>query len=104
MTSDQYQAKLNLSIWELDFWGRVRNLTEAALESYLATEEARQAVVISLVAQVANTYLLERELDEMLRLHNTQLPPGRNPIASRKATIRGGILHPNWMPFRLKHC
>ena len=68
VTSDQYQANLNLSTWELDFWGRVRSLTEAALESYLATEEARRAVAISLVAQVANTYLLERELDERIAI------------------------------------
>jgi multidrug efflux system outer membrane protein len=64
ITSDQYQVTLNLSSWELDFWGRVRKLTTAALETYLATEEAQRAIVISLVAQVANTYLLERELDE----------------------------------------
>ena len=64
ITSDQYQVTLNLSLWELDFWGRVRNLSAAGLESYLATEEARLAIVISLIAQVANTYLLERELDE----------------------------------------
>jgi len=66
VTSDQYQVALNLSLWELDFWGRVRNLTKAGFESYLATEEARRAVVISLIAQVANTYLLERELDERI--------------------------------------
>lgn len=65
-TTSQYQATLNLSTWELDFWGRVRNLKDAALESYLATDEARQAVQISLIAQVANSYLLERELDERL--------------------------------------
>jgi multidrug efflux system outer membrane protein len=46
----------------------VRNLTAAGLESYLATEEARRAVAISLVAQVANTYLLERELDEQIAI------------------------------------
>jgi len=66
ITSDQYQITLNLSLWELDFWGRVRNLTAAALETYLATEEAQRAIVISLVAQVANTYLLECELDERI--------------------------------------
>lgn len=66
MTSSQYQADLGLSAWELDFWGRVRSLTAAALESFLASEEARRAVSISLIAQVANTYLLERELDERL--------------------------------------
>jgi len=68
VTSDQYEATLNLSTWEMDFWGRVRNLTAAALESYLETEEARRAVAISLVAQVANTYLLERDLDERIAI------------------------------------
>lgn len=66
ITSEQYQVTLNLSLWELDFWGRVRNLTAAALEKYLATEEAQRAIVISLVAHVANIYLLERELDERI--------------------------------------
>jgi len=68
VTSDQYEATLNLNTWELDFWGRVRNLTTAALEAYLATEEARRAVAISLVEQIANTYLLERELDERIAI------------------------------------
>jgi multidrug efflux system outer membrane protein len=67
MTSDIYLATL-FSTWELDFWGRVRSLTAAAMESYLATEEARRAIVISLVAQVANTYLLEQELDERIAI------------------------------------
>jgi outer membrane protein, multidrug efflux system len=65
-TTSQYQATLNLNTWELDFWGRVGNLKDAALESYLATEETRRAIQINLVAQVANIYLLERELDERL--------------------------------------
>lgn len=68
VTSGQYQADVGLNTWELDFWGRVRNLAAAALESYLATEEAQRAAIISLVGQVANTYLLERELDELLEI------------------------------------
>lgn len=80
-TSSQYQATLNLSTWELDFWGRVRNLKDAALESYLASEEARRAVQISLTAQVANVYLLERELDERL---NT----ARQTLATREESCR----------------
>lgn len=67
-TANQFEATLNLSAWELDFWGRVRSLTMAALESYLATEEARSAIVISLIAQVATTYLFERELDERIAI------------------------------------
>lgn len=49
--------------WELDVWGRLRRLDEAALARYLATEEARRAVVTTLVADVSETYLLLRALD-----------------------------------------
>ena len=38
--------------WELDVWGRLRRLSEAARAQYLATEEARQAVITTLVADV----------------------------------------------------
>jgi outer membrane protein, multidrug efflux system len=54
MTSAQYQAGLNVSAWELDFWGRVRSLKDSALQNLLASDEARRAVGLALVAQVAN--------------------------------------------------
>lgn len=81
ITTEQYQVTLNLSLWELDFWGRVRNLSAAGLESYLATEEARRAIVIGLIAQVANTYLLERELDERIII-------GEQTLATREDSYR----------------
>jgi multidrug efflux system outer membrane protein len=43
--------------WELDFFGRIRSLKSQALEQYLATEQARSATQIALVAAVANSYL-----------------------------------------------
>jgi multidrug efflux system outer membrane protein len=51
--------------WELDIWGRLRRLTEAARAQFLATEEARRGVVVSLVSDVASQYfrLLELELE-----------------------------------------
>jgi NodT family efflux transporter outer membrane factor (OMF) lipoprotein len=49
--------------WELDVWGRLRRLTEAARAQYLATEEARRGVVTTLVADVTETYLSLRALD-----------------------------------------
>jgi len=49
--------------WELDLWGRVRRLTESARAQYLATEEARRGVVVSLIADVADTYFALRERD-----------------------------------------
>ena len=55
-TTGQYSAGAAAS-YEVDFFGRVRGLSDAALESYLATEEARRSAHISLVAEVASAYL-----------------------------------------------
>ncbi len=77
----EYAATLNLSTWELDFWGRIRSLKEAALESFFATEEARRAAVVSLVGQVANTYLLECALDERIAI-------ARKTIVDREESYR----------------
>jgi multidrug efflux system outer membrane protein len=52
--------------WEIDLWGRIRRSNEAAKAQYLATEEARKGVLLSLVSEVAQTYFLLRELDEEL--------------------------------------
>jgi multidrug efflux system outer membrane protein len=54
--------------WELDLWGRIRRLNEAARAQFLATEEARRGVLLSLISDVASTYFLLRELDEELAI------------------------------------
>lgn len=54
--------------WELDIWGRIRRLNEAAKAQYLATEDARRGVLLSLVSDVATTYFSLRELDEELTI------------------------------------
>jgi multidrug efflux system outer membrane protein len=57
VTNQQYNVNLGFSSWELDLFGRIRSLKDRALEQYLATEQARRSTQISLVAEVANTYL-----------------------------------------------
>ena len=54
--------------WELDLWGRIRRLNESARAQYLATEEARRGVLLSLVSDVAITYMDLRELDDELAI------------------------------------
>jgi len=57
-------TQLGLSFnWELDLWGRVRRLTEAARAQYLATEEARHGVTLSLISDVMTGYFALREQD-----------------------------------------
>lgn len=52
----QYSISLGTTAYEVDFFGRVKNLKSQALEQFYATEEARQTVLISLVAEVTNTW------------------------------------------------
>ncbi|MGE5649774.1 efflux transporter outer membrane subunit [Noviherbaspirillum sp. UKPF54] len=66
--SSSYQVGLSLASFELDFFGRVRSLDNAALAQYLATEEAARSARISLVAEVAKAYLAERSLAEQVDL------------------------------------
>jgi multidrug efflux system outer membrane protein len=54
--------------WELDLWGRLRRLNEGARAAYLATEEGRRGVIVSLVSDVAITYLDIRLLDQQLAI------------------------------------
>jgi len=68
------QAGLQFA-WELDLWGRLRRLDEAARAQYLASEEARNGVIISLISDVMNTYFEVRELDLELEIaqHNNEI-------------------------------
>lgn len=72
---------VGLNSWELDLWGRVKSLSDAALGSYLALDATQHAVQSSLVKQVALNYLALRSLDERLAL--TQ-----RTIASREESLR----------------
>jgi multidrug efflux system outer membrane protein len=66
--ADASASVAGLVSWEADLFGRIRRSNEAALQSLLATEEAYRAVTISLVAQVADLYLLLRDLDNRLAI------------------------------------
>ncbi len=60
VTVDSYAVQVGIPAFELDFWGRVANLSEAARRQYLATAEARDAAALSLIASVAATYYAVR--------------------------------------------
>ncbi|WP_043238683.1 efflux transporter outer membrane subunit [Stutzerimonas azotifigens] len=74
----QYSVALSLS-YELDLFGRLRNLSDAALESYLALEETRRSTQISLVAEVATAWLTLAADQELLQL-------AKDTLASQQAS------------------
>jgi multidrug efflux system outer membrane protein len=72
--------------WELDFWGRLRKLTESARAQYLAAAENQQAVRISLIAEVMNTYFLLLEQDRELAISKQTRDIAENGL--RLTTLR----------------
>lgn len=57
ISSRQFSASVGVTAFELDLFGKVRSQNESALQSFFATQEARSAAQISLIAEVANAYL-----------------------------------------------
>ena len=78
---NSFQVGLAVSAWELDFFGRVRALGQAAQSQLLASEEARKTVQISLIASVANSYLSLLADDELLRVT-------KETLKTRQETLR----------------
>ena len=66
--SSNYTVGIGVAGWELDFFGRVTALKDVALANYLATEEARKAAQISLIAAVSSTWLQLKTDTELLLL------------------------------------
>ena len=83
--TSQYSATLGVSSYELDLFGRVRSLSEQALQTYFASEEARRTTQISLVASVANAYLTWQADKELLKLTQETL---KTYEESYKLTLR----------------
>jgi multidrug efflux system outer membrane protein len=68
LNTDVYQVQVGISAWEIDLFGRVRNLTRAAQEAYFASVENRNAAQVSLIAETANAWLTMAADQERLRI------------------------------------
>lgn len=78
--SRSFSVGLGATAWEIDLFGRVRNLQDAALETYLATDEARRSTQLALVAEVANAWLA-------LAADQSQLALARQTLDSRRRSL-----------------
>ncbi len=76
-----YSVGLALSTWEIDFFGRLGALKEAALAEYLASEQARNAAQTSLVSAVASSWL-------SLQTNEALLAITRQTLATREDSLR----------------
>jgi multidrug efflux system outer membrane protein len=87
--SRYYTAGLDLS-WELDFFGRVRSLSDAAFEQYVASDQGRRAEQILLVSQVADQYLALLSDDELLAITRETLTTAQDSYKLTKAQLDAG--------------
>ncbi|NYT77315.1 efflux transporter outer membrane subunit [Alcaligenaceae bacterium] len=86
-----YMAGIGLTAFELDFFGRVRNLSEAAFQQYLATAQGRRTVHINLVSQVAEAYFRLRTAQDLESLMRRTIDSRKNTLALVKARYDAGI-------------
>lgn len=77
--------------WEIDLFGRIRREKQAAFAAYLATEEGRRAAVITLVADVASTYLFLRELDLQLVVARRTVQTNEETVRFYENRLQGGV-------------
>ncbi len=77
--------------WELDFFGRVRRANEAEQARLFATQEARRAVALTLVADVARAYVDLRGLDRSLEIARRTLESRREYLALARDRFEGGV-------------
>jgi multidrug efflux system outer membrane protein len=91
MTTEQYNVGLGVASYELDLFGRVRSLKDQALEQYLSTEQARRSIQISLVSQVAATYLTLGADRERLQLARETLSNQQESYKLTRSRFEAGV-------------
>jgi multidrug efflux system outer membrane protein len=89
-TGNSFEAALNAS-WEIDLWGRLRRLNQAARAQFLASEEARRGVQLSLISEVAQDYFQLLELDAELEIAESTTNSYGESLALFTRRLAGGI-------------
>ncbi|CAI2789011.1 Outer membrane protein oprM precursor [Serratia grimesii] len=85
-----YRAEGAMS-WELDLFGRLRNLNQQALEEYLAQDETRSAAQLALIAETASAYLTLRADNELLALAQETLTTQQAAYGLVEQSFRQGV-------------
>lgn len=88
---NQYNVQVGVSAFELDFWGRVRNLSEAARHRYLATVEGQRAFRLSLIANIAATYYAARAGEEGIDLAQRTMQTRTYALQIAKERLDAGV-------------
>ncbi|MDS4030512.1 MAG: efflux transporter outer membrane subunit [Candidatus Contendobacter sp.] len=89
--SNSFQVDLGVS-FEVDLWGKLRNATEAARAQLLATEEAKRTVILTLVSQVANSYVQLLDYDKQLDVTRATLKTRSESVRINGLRFKAGLI------------
>jgi multidrug efflux system outer membrane protein len=93
LTEPTKGAQFNITAsfsWEIDFWGKFRRGTEAAVAQFLASEDGRRGVIVSLIADVASSYVILRQLDAQLEISKATVKNYAKTLELYTARLEGG--------------
>ncbi len=90
-TTEKYTLKAEIPSWELDFFGRIRSLTDQALEEYLVTEEARRSAELALISETAKAYLTLAADQENLKLAKATLKSQQDSYDLVSKSYKNGL-------------
>ncbi len=77
--------------WELDIWGKTRRMTESARAEYFASEEGQRNLMLSLLKQVADSYLQLLELDEQVQITKASIASYSESLRLFNEQLLGGV-------------
>ena len=98
ITFDRYQVGVGVSSFELDFWGRVRNQSDAARAEYLSTIAAQRAFYLTLIGDVASTYFELVETSEQIALAEATAESRREGVRIARLRLDNGVT--SALPYR----
>lgn len=98
VTYNRFQVGVGISAFELDFWGRIANLSEAARAEYLSTIAAQRAFYLSLIADTANTYFEIVETEEQVALAEATAQSRREGLRIARLRLDSGVT--SALPYR----
>ena len=90
-TPNQYSAQLALSAYEIDFWGRVKNLKDQALSLFLSTNFAKESAQVSIISQTAQTWVSYSYALAQVRLAEQTLDNQLNALDLNRKRLNAGI-------------
>lgn len=98
VTANRFEVGVGVSTFELDFWGRIANLSEAARAQYLAAEANQRAFYLSLIADVASTYFALLETEAQIDLAQATVESRQEGLRIASLRLDAGVT--SALPFR----